>query len=200
MNRMAELTGIAAELDRRGRFVEADQVEELMNREAQSRWRLENPFGPENQHAQGKSPYVGFGVTGLNSDSPFFIGPGGLTPNIFAITGLNKGRMQERRKMDILRRHDPNVTLWDRFQGTAAPGSYNRRTEKELYDRIDPQKVEAYKRLHGGAPINRTPFGTRPNDRKIDPAAYNRIDGIMPQRPSQRPFDERPSREPAGNI
>ena len=127
---------------------------------AQKRPLMDNPFKGESQHAPGKSAYIGWDWTGtgINSDSPFIMGPGGLVPNIPAITGLNRGRMRERTRMEQMRKMDPKVTGWDRFQGFFDPGAYNRRTQREMGGKnITPQEP-----MRGGPASGQTTGGRCP--------------------------------------
>ena len=164
MNRIAELMEISAELDRRGRFVEADQVEKMMQKEARN--------------------LIQEGLEGIGK---YLETPGGMATTTGALGALGIG--------GILR---TNREINRQLQEAGVPPEA-RSQVLDFWGRIDPQKVEAYKRIHGGAPINRTPFGTRPSDRNMDPVEYGRLKGFMPQQPSRRPFDERPS-GPTGNI
>jgi len=160
MNRIAQLAELATELDRRGRFSEADQAEEQMNREAN----------------------LG------SSLSRFIESPAGIATAVGGLGAATIGSLLH------------NKGKIDRQIQEAGLPPEARNQVLDWMGRVDPQKVKAYRRIHGGGlmtgtagpegrrlmierlrdqnrerPINRSPFGSRPTDRNIDPQAYDRL-------------------------
>jgi len=91
---------------------------------------------------------------------------------------------RDREEQKRLRAIDPNVTLWDRFEGMLAPDSYNRRTRRELREKgIIPQMQQGDQApaTQGWAP----PSGVRPGPggERVGPCPYcgaQKLFGVPP--------------------
>ena len=118
---------MAAEADARGEYGVADSMDAAMSREAQ------------------------WGGYGYGYGYPM------IMPSYRQMKMDRDEYARDREEQKMLRQVDPNVTLWDRFQGMLSPSDYNRRTRRELQE----------KGILPGMNIDQTPFGTRPSNQDV---------------------------------